>query len=149
MEWLYQNNNYSDFIKAWCVKITLTMKTLIAHLINWQEIKKKLQRKYIMNHIYLMCYFFYACKLCIACIIYKILFFVFFCSLSVHNLAQLCSPSVWLIDVILFINNVLSFFYYLYMIFSTKAHFIINFFLIQSYTVLWNFQLYIISKWSD
>lgn len=27
-----------------------------------------------MNHIYLMCYVFYACKLCIACIIYKILF---------------------------------------------------------------------------
>lgn len=34
----------------------------------------------------------------------------FFCSLSVHNLAQLCSPSVWLIGVILFINNVLVFF---------------------------------------
>lgn len=33
-----------------------------------------------------------------------------------------------------------GFFYYLYMIFSTKAHIIFNFFLIQSYTVLWNFQ---------
>lgn len=105
VEWLYQNNNYSDFIKAWCVKITLSKKTLIGHLINWQEIKKKLQRKSIMNHIYLVFYFFYACMLCIACIIYKILFFTsflfsFFFYLDVHNLAQLCAVLLfdWLVQ---------------------------------------------------
>lgn len=149
MEWLYQNNNYSDFIKARCVKITLTMKTLIAHLINWQEIKKKLQRKSIMNHIYLMCYVFYACKLCIACIIYKILF----CFCFLFSLCPQFSTTVqpfWMTDWCNFIyKQCFGFFYYLYMIFSTKAHIIFNFFLIQSYTVLWNFQLYIISKWSD
>lgn len=78
VEWLYQNNNYSDFIKAWCVKITLSKKTLIGHLINWQEIKKKVTKK-IHNESHISCVlFFYACKLCIACIIYKILFFTSF-----------------------------------------------------------------------
>lgn len=112
VEWLYQNNNYSDFIKAWCVKITLSKKTLIGHLINWQEIKKKVTKK-IHNESHLSCVlFFYACKLCIACIIYKILFFTsFLFSFFFYGCPQfsttVCSPSVWLISAISFIKNVL------------------------------------------
>lgn len=96
VEWLYQNNNYSDFIKAWCVKITLSKKTLIGHLINWQEIKKKVTKK-IHNESHLSCvlfflrlYVMYSMHYLQDPVFYKfsVLFFFY---MDVHNLAQLCA----------------------------------------------------------
>lgn len=59
----------------------------------------------------------------------------FFCSLSVHNLAQLCSPSEWLIGVILFINNVLVFLLSVYDFFNKSTYY----FQLLSYSVIHSF----------